>query len=36
MKIGRVGKKRTRNHNPGTTITSSVAVATVIAKLKQF
>jgi hypothetical protein len=36
MKIGKVAKKRTRNHNPGTTITSSVAVATVIAKLKQF
>ncbi len=36
MKIGKVSKKRTRNHNPGTTIASLVAVATAISKLKLF
>jgi len=36
MKIGKVSKKRTRNHNPGITIASLVAVATAISKLKLF
>ena len=36
MKIGKVSKKRTRNHNPGITIASLEAVATAISKLKLF